>query len=346
MFSSVALVFALQILICRHIQLSNPQDLSEFEGLELYLRIAAVACVCIVFTLIGSPVLLILLVMYACGHKKSKKWLKSYAKIWLELKNPYLKQLVQDPLAFIFIPKAWRQNPWNWIDMGAFATTAIVIVKSFGPIPAEDLPMYRNVVSVAILALWIKFLAFMKSANLKFAAFVLMLRELVTALAPFLAVMIVILVMFVHVYYFRNSDEHSSKYEFHDDEITSPFYPLSTLAKSLTLLALVGQFDVAAYDKSVWDTSLLIIFCIIVNVVMINVLIAIVSDEYDRCMALAFELYWTEQLRQVTESSLVFPEAVTGLVAQTDPLTIKKVRALLRQEMVEGERAQEQSMSR
>ena len=198
--------------------------------------------------------------------------------------------------------------------------------------------------SVAILALWVKFLAFLKSTNPKFSAFVLMLQHLFTTLLPFLSVVIVILVMFVHVYYYRNSDEPSEKYG-----VESPFYPLSTLFKSLALLALVGHLDATAYDESVWDISLLLFFLFGINVVMINVLIAIVSDEYDRCMALAFELYWTEQLSYVTEASLVVPAFIMNLFGLREKkLSKKQVKDKLLYEMVVGERAinSEQNMSR
>ena len=174
------------------------------------------------------------------------------------------------------------------------------------------------------MALWIKLLGFMKSVNIKFAAFVLMLRGMATALAPFFVVMGVILTMFAHLFYFRNSEIDASEFGFHDDGAPTPFYPLATLYKSLFLLAFVGDFDADAFPTD-WDICLLVSFIVLVVIIMMNVLIAIVSDEYDRCMAMAYELYWTERWKQVSQASLIYPALPEILLCRIDRRAVYKV---------------------
>ena len=125
------------------------------------------------------------------------------------------------------------------------------------------------------------------------------------------------------------------------DEAPTPFYPLSTLYKSLFLLAFVGDFDADAYPTD-WDICLLASFIILVVIIMMNVLIAIVSDEYDRCMALAYELYWTERLDQVRETALIYPALPMFLQGKVDGEAVKSV---VQEEMTTGTAAR-QSESR
>ena len=88
--------------------------------------------------------------------------------------------------------------------------------------------------------------------------------------------------MFTHVLFVRNRDLDASDLDLHDGS-ESPFFDFWNLLYHLWLVAAVGDLDPDAYGTSPVNQTLLSIILFVIVVVMMNVLIAIVSDEYDRC---------------------------------------------------------------
>merc|ERR1712147_206883 len=73
-------------------------------------------------------------------------------------------------------------------------------------------------------------------------------------------------------------------------------------------------------------------------------LIAIVSDEYDRCVALSNGLYWIQLFDTATEHTLVFPPFPEKVIKFT--IGKKSTEGILKNEMIDGSLAQERSRGR
>ena len=75
-----------------------------------------------------------------------------------------------------------------------------------------------------------------------------MLFRMVRDLKEFMVVMLIFLLMFGNIFYFRNYDLLAEDYGFHDDDPPNPFYPLGNTVKTLYLLAFAGDFDADAFS--------------------------------------------------------------------------------------------------
>jgi len=74
---------------------------------------------------------------------------------------------------------------------------------------------------------------------------------------------------------------------------------------------------------------------------MSNVLIAIVSEAYEKCMATAYDIYWSIYLNQVTETEMVFPYLPHMLKRQPDCM-IDTVLEMVKEEAIYGDRARQE----
>lgn len=74
---------------------------------------------------------------------------------------------VYDPLTFLGLPKAWRGDLWNRIDVWAIVTGIMVLSYGAGLVSDKDRPAYITTVVLAVAGLFIKILGYMKTINLK-----------------------------------------------------------------------------------------------------------------------------------------------------------------------------------
>jgi len=74
---------------------------------------------------------------------------------------------IYDPLTFLGLPKAWRGDLWNGIDVWAIVTGIMVLSYGAGLVSDEDRPAYITTVVLAVAGLFIKILGYMKAINMK-----------------------------------------------------------------------------------------------------------------------------------------------------------------------------------
>ena len=126
-----------------------------------------------------------------------------------------------------------------------------------------------------------------------------MIEKIIWDVNEFMVVMIVIMLMFANVLYFRNIGPKKADL-YLDDGADDPFTPRPTAFQTVFLLGFVGDFDRGSYPSTA-DQILLDCFVVVINIVMLNLLIAIVSESFDSAMSDAFTLYWSARYDIVRE---------------------------------------------
>jgi len=248
--------------------------------------------------IVGAPYFLIR------GYKKTCE-LWAPGEGWIH--QNIVLSIHHDPATFIGMPKAWRNDYWNCVDVLTILCLWSVIRRSMTSIDEEDtVTTYLNIVSVTILLLFAKCSKFFLEFGLKFAAFVNMLSELVKNISVFMVVFLYVLVAFSAVMLMRHAGKPDEAFFDDSGEGRNPFNtPQQTFA---TFYDLIFGFELPVTTNVLdpFDQILIMIFLFIVVIVMLNVLIAIVSDSYAEAMAAAFETYWLARLELVSEIITTF----------------------------------------
>ncbi|GMH60849.1 hypothetical protein TrST_g8740 [Triparma strigata] len=194
------------------------------------------------------------------------------------------------------LQKNWFKDFWNYIDLVASGGTIVLLEYYFRIGPG---PEYEHYASVIALFVWMKVLGFAKAFSQPIATFVLMLSTIFRDLFSFMAVLVIILVMFGHAFYLVLTV---------DEEIDEPgeldFTTIGGTAWSLYLMIL-GTFESSAFS-GVWGQGLFICYSFLVVIILLNVLIAIVSDSYDAVLVTSTELFWRSRLELVAEITTTF----------------------------------------
>ncbi|GMI07376.1 hypothetical protein TrVE_jg10077 [Triparma verrucosa] len=193
------------------------------------------------------------------------------------------------------LQRNWFKDFWNYIDLVASGGTIVLLEYYFRMGPG---PEYEHFASVIALFVWMKVLGFAKAFSQPIATFVLMLSTIFQDLFSFMAVLVIILVMFGHAFYLVLSDNIASE----GDEID--FTNIGGTAWSLYLMIL-GTFESSVF-AGIWAQTLFLFYSFLVVIILLNVLIAIVSDSYDAVLVTSTELFWRSRLELVAEITTTF----------------------------------------
>jgi len=263
-------------------------------------------------------------------------WLLASRGGWRRCARQVRREIDWDPLTFFGAPRAWRNDYWNVVDLGAITIVATVCSWTLahwahhGEPPRLDRDgahsdhnaAYLNLCVVGAMILWMKTLGFLKAFSIKFATFVLMLEQTVRDIQPFLVVLAVFLFAFATVFHLRLAGWDHDRFHFHDDGELNPFRSVKDLLQALVMLAFVGDFDYNAYPRGV-DVFWLDCFLFVMIVVMLNVLIAIVCDSYTDAVEHGDRLFWRARLEQLTEIRVVWGRSLIKLGwARTNPADV------------------------
>jgi len=156
--------------------------------------------------------------------------------------------------------------------------------------------------------------------------------------------------MFGHIFYFRNFGRIGEDFDMEDDD-GSPYHSYGNIFKTLYMLAFMGEFEAAYFDVDGFNEVFFFLFILIIVLIMMNVLIAIVSEAYEDCMATSHEIYWSIFYEQVTEYSMLFQRLMNGSqlmnrLKKYGNYDREKVKELLKEEMIDGDRAVESGTDR
>ena len=182
---------------------------------------------------------------------------------------------------------------WNVVDvfsiLFSLASTIFLRVQfsedfSLG----EESRAIRWCLSVATGLLWLRALGFLKTVNMQLATFVLATVQITKDLAWFLLILFAVVASFSQMFYTLLLPPECA-----DGAGTTPNTNIETLsvcqpseyylAVYSILLGDYGQFDREDFHTP-FSVFLIVLFSFMVVIVLLNVLIAIVSDSYEKCL--------------------------------------------------------------
>eukprot|EP00978_Attheya_sp_CCMP212_P019285 scaffold53842_cov84-Attheya_sp.AAC.1 len=163
--------------------------------------------------------------------------------------------------------------------------------------------------ALVIGLLWYKVLVFLKVANKQMSTFILALFQILKDLRSFAVVLVVVIFMFGDMFYISVSTKDNG--QFCTDggtDLSGPAIDFcdSSASSYLRMYALLlGDFELNDYKDTTAMTILFIVFTLFGVVILLNMLIAVVSDSYERAKI---------------SSLLLFGRARVGFVAQNEAL--------------------------
>jgi len=166
-------------------------------------------------------------------------------------------------------PQDYFSSTQNWLDIAQFLNVLLL-----GPLVVTGSPVARVTGSIGTVLMLPK-MAMVARGHERMSALVMVLLEIPKDIKPFLGLMTVVIV--ANAFAFELLSEPGGEYS----------GPLSAWITAYSLI--FGEFDKATYSHGGKDegSSLLMLFffhyfTLFVNIVLLNVLIAIISDSYER----------------------------------------------------------------
>jgi peptidoglycan hydrolase CwlO-like protein len=174
----------------------------------------------------------------------------------------------------------WLRDFWNALDITAYTLTLIAVLKQATAADTShpELDTTANIINAtAAVLLWFKLLHFMRPYQ-STGPLVMMIFEIIADIRTFLLILAIVVVGFANAFYAILSKGPTSNY--------STLY----LAVRTSFSCMLGGYDLEELDDSTTPVVLSIfwaVFMVIVAIVLLNVLIAIISDSYERLTALS-----------------------------------------------------------
>ena len=182
---------------------------------------------------------------------------------------------------------------WNVVDvfsiLFSLASTIFLRVQfSEGFSLGDESRAIRWCLSVATGLLWLRALGFLKTVNMQLATFVLATVQITKDLSWFLLILFAVVASFSQMFYTLLLPPECA-----DGADSTPSTNVETslvckpseyyLAVYSILLGDYGQFDREDFHTP-FSVFLIVLFSFMVVIVLLNVLIAIVSDSYEKCL--------------------------------------------------------------
>ena len=175
---------------------------------------------------------------------------------------------------------------WNVVDifsiLFSLASTIFLRVQLSEDVSlGGDSRAIRWCLSVATGLLWLRALGFLKTINMHLATFVLATVQITKDLAWFLLILFAVVVSFSQMFYTLLLPPECANEISDSSSVCKPSeYYLSVYS---ILLGDYGQFDREDFHTP-FSVFLIVLFSFMVVIVLLNVLIAIVSDSYEKCL--------------------------------------------------------------
>ena len=207
------------------------------------------------------------------------------------------RPILHDPTTFLGLPRAWRWDYWNWLDVAVLACSWTAFVRAATP----GVHLSAHLAATNAVLLWLALFGFLKHLDQRLATFVLMFERIVRDLWIFLFFYLLWVLMFGSAFCILLGSTHAREFEFHDTAQPNAFESARMTIYSLLVLSFIGDFDPDNFPEPV-DKFYLILYLLVTVVVQLNILIAIVSDSYDAAMARSEALYYRAHNDLITET--------------------------------------------
>jgi len=178
------------------------------------------------------------------------------------------------------------KNFWNYVDILPLAFAA------FGPLltligydikpkslqvegEEDEFPVFRRARSIAqvgaSMILWMKFLYYLRTQK-QFGYLIRMITQVIKDMIPFLIVMLVLIIAFSESIYSIDNNKFSEEHTFgtYFDALTFVFFNA------------MGELNMEGFEKDALAWTLFFLCAMINLIVMLNLLIAIISETYDK----------------------------------------------------------------
>ncbi len=279
-----------QMASARAIELAEPEDpLDEARGLAGWALLVPRLLVGFVVGLLLLPLLLACCCCCFCGRPEYGEVICGDERksnndgSWFG--RNIFKPILHDPLTFLGVPRAWRTDYWNAIDVAAIACTLASFVLAAMP----NRRLYPNLAAFTALLLWIRLCGFLKLADVKLAAFVLMFEKIMYDIRVFMFFLLVILLMFASALLFILGPR-----ERHGFTFPKTLY-------ELYLLVITGDSQLD-FDSAALRVLLFLILFVVV-IVLLNVLITIVGNSHEESEKTAAGLFYRSRLDYIVETA-------------------------------------------
>ena len=179
---------------------------------------------------------------------------------------------------------------WNVVDIFSilFSLVSTIFLRvqfSKGVSLGEESRAVRWCLSLTTGLLWLKVLSYLKSINMQLATFVLAVIQITKDLAWFLLILFAVVVSFSQMFYTLLLPEECANDENAAAAAENPACKPSEYYLSVysVLLGDFGSFEREDFHTP-FSVFLIVLFTLLVAIVLLNVLIAIVSDSYEKCL--------------------------------------------------------------
>ena len=195
---------------------------------------------------------------------------------------------------------------WNIADIlsTAFALTSTILIRiNFSEtIDFDTIDPLRAFLAITTGCLWVRALSLLKSLNIQLATFVLAILQICKDILWFLIILCALVACFAQMFYtlllpsacateeaFKESSLQCSQSEYY--------------LRLYTILGNLGGFD--EFTRSAFTTGfsvfLIVFFSFMVVIILLNILIAIISDSYEKCLIRSHCLFGRARVLLISE---------------------------------------------
>lgn len=194
---------------------------------------------------------------------------------------------------------------WNITDilstMFALCSTMALRIYFSDNIKYDELSGLRALLAVTTGLLWLRALSLLKSLNIQLATFVLAILQICKDILWFLIILGALVASFSQMFYTLllpaacATDDNSHE----NPQCSQAEYYL----RVYTILGDLGEFDQFHRDQfnTVFSVFLIVFFSFLVVIILLNVLIAIVSDSYEKCLVRSHCLFGRARVLLIAE---------------------------------------------
>jgi len=203
-------------------------------------------------------------VYFICTHYILRKGCEAWALLTVSVK----------------VLKGYFSNLWNLFDSAAIILTLAMTIWH-----SNNEDEYLNGCNAFVMGLlWLKVLGFLKVVNKEMSTFILALSQILLDIRLFMVVLVVVVFMFGDMFHIVVSTKDDGQYCAGDIDsgYIDDFCGSIWSSYLRTYAILLGDFELDDITETTGTTLLFVIFTLVGVVILLNVLIAVISDSYEK----------------------------------------------------------------
>ena len=194
---------------------------------------------------------------------------------------------------------------WNIVEVLstvlALTSTIAIRINFSDDIDFANIDPLRAFLAVTTGCLWLRALSLLKSLNVQLATFVLAILQILQDILWFLVILGALVSCFAQMFYTLLLPSTCATEG--ADRSDPQCYQSEYYLRLYTILGNLGDFD--QFDRetfrTVFSVFLLVFFSFMVVIILLNILIAIVSDSYEKCLVRSHYLFGRARVLLIAE---------------------------------------------